>query len=96
MNIYIDLLDRLIATPSTSRSEDATAQLIEDFLRGQGVLAAVIVLREPVEVAQQRAPVLRHGPGQPAQRQQQRQQQRGQPSDKSLHGVIPRFPYGSV
>ena len=37
MNIYIDLLDRLIATPSTSRSEDATAQLIEDFLRGQGV-----------------------------------------------------------
>lgn len=37
MNIYIDLLDRLIATPSTSRSEDATAQLIEDFLLGQGV-----------------------------------------------------------
>ena len=37
MNIYIDLLDRLIATPSTSRSEDATARLIEDFLRSQGV-----------------------------------------------------------
>lgn len=37
MNIYIDLLDRLIATPSTSRSEDATARLLEDFLRSQGV-----------------------------------------------------------
>ena len=37
MNIYIDLLDRLIATPSISRTEDRTAQLLEDFLRSQGV-----------------------------------------------------------
>ena len=37
MNIFIDLLDRLIATPSTSRSEDATARLLEDFLRSHGV-----------------------------------------------------------
>lgn len=37
MNIYIDLLDRLIATPSISRAEDQTAQLLEDFLREQGV-----------------------------------------------------------
>ena len=37
MNIFIDLLDRLIATPSISRQEDQTAQLLEDFLRSQGV-----------------------------------------------------------
>ena len=37
MNIYIDLLDRLIATPSISREEAQTAQLLEDFLRAQGV-----------------------------------------------------------
>jgi len=37
MNIYIDLLDRLIATPSVSRQEDRTAQLLDDFLRSHGV-----------------------------------------------------------
>jgi len=33
----IDLLDRLIATPSISREEGATAQLLIDFLTAQGV-----------------------------------------------------------
>ena len=37
MNEYIDLLDRLIATPSVSREEDATAALIESFLTEHGV-----------------------------------------------------------
>ena len=33
----IDLLDRLIATPSLSRQENATADLLEGFLRDNGV-----------------------------------------------------------
>jgi len=32
----IDLLRRLIATPSLCREEDKTAGIIEDFLKGQG------------------------------------------------------------
>lgn len=37
MKKYIDLLDRLITTPSVSREEHATAALITDFLTAQGV-----------------------------------------------------------
>ena len=37
MRKYIDLLDRLIATPSVSCEEDATAALIETFLTEHGV-----------------------------------------------------------
>lgn len=33
----VDLLKKLIATPSVSRSEDATADIIENFLAAQGV-----------------------------------------------------------
>ena len=37
MNKYIELLDRLIALPSVSRSEDATAACLEAFLKAEGV-----------------------------------------------------------
>ena len=37
MNKYIELLDQLIALPSTSRSEDATADCLEAFLSKEGV-----------------------------------------------------------
>lgn len=37
MKQYIDLLDRLIATPSVSREESATADILEAFLRDNGV-----------------------------------------------------------
>ena len=37
MNKYIELLDQLIALPSISRNEDATAACLENFLRREGV-----------------------------------------------------------
>ena len=37
MSEYIELLDQLIATPSISREEGATASLLESFLRTHGV-----------------------------------------------------------
>jgi len=38
LNDITDLLKKLIATPSFSREEDRTAQLLADFLEGKGVL----------------------------------------------------------
>lgn len=37
MNQFIELLDKLIATPSISRDESATADILESFLRANGV-----------------------------------------------------------
>lgn len=37
MNKYLELLDQLIALPSTSRSEDATADCLSEFLSREGV-----------------------------------------------------------
>ena len=37
MNEYIELLDRLIATPSPSRQEDGAATLVEAFLKAKGL-----------------------------------------------------------
>lgn len=37
MKEFVELLERLIATPSISRQEDATALLLEDFLKTHGV-----------------------------------------------------------
>ncbi len=38
MSEYTELLDQLIATPSISREEEATANLLESFLRAHGVV----------------------------------------------------------
>lgn len=38
MSEYTELLDQLIATPSISREEEATASLLESFLRAHGVV----------------------------------------------------------
>lgn len=37
--LYIDLLKQLIATPSFSREEDKTADIIEQFIQSQGLVA---------------------------------------------------------